>query len=327
MIIMKDFFKQLSLYYYNENDLSNMTCALCNSSMWFRERFIHFFFPQINVDDIESIKREVGDEKDMHSRVDLFIKMKNDSKPWLIEVKIYDQSHHFGQYEAAYGVEKERLGYITNYVCKEGLDQGYDVKTWDAWIKTLEQSLTDDLPTETLGLCQGYIEYVNKVCGLGNFITSLVFDEESDKYFTEMLRQTLDNDGRCVKTKAITRVRKPNEYNTYSFNFYPDENTCCWGFTGYVQMNGNPVICMGFCKTMEQSKPVYEALLANPIDGNDIAGECIKMMLFSSASVVIPMSEQMHEKFLRCESKDDQMVVMGEFIDYCLCKVKERLRG
>lgn len=45
-----------------------------------------------------------------------------------------EESHHFGQYETAYGVPKERLGYITNYRCKK---EGYVIKNWEPFISAV----------------------------------------------------------------------------------------------------------------------------------------------------------------------------------------------
>jgi len=54
-----NFFKELAGYYRHENDLSNITVALCNSCVWFKEKFLHFFFPNLEVGDVASIQREV----------------------------------------------------------------------------------------------------------------------------------------------------------------------------------------------------------------------------------------------------------------------------
>lgn len=321
-----DFFNQLSKFYPNENDLSNITCALCNSSMFIREKFIHFFFPQLNIDNIVSIKREVCDDNCMHSRVDIYITIAHDAKPWLIEVKIYDQNHHFGQYEAAYEIGKERLGYITNYVCKEGLECGYDVKTWSDWIDCLEKSVDGTTSLEERTLCLGYIEYVRKVCGLSNYVSSLCFDEESDGNFNEMLKLMLNSSVFVYRTKATTKIYKFQEYNVETFWLNLNEGVSYGGFLGYILLQSKPLICMGFCKILEKSKPIYNSLVSDPIHNGDICGECIKLKFFSSPTIIIPMSEMMHLRFLNSTSKSEQMEVMQEFVNHCFSQIIKRLK-
>lgn len=167
--MLTELFKNLASYYYLENDLSNIAVALCNSDNHFRDKFITFFFPDINPDDIESIKREVPDTNGKGSRVDIFITLKNDTSPYLIEVKIGDRNHHFGQYEDAYGIDRKRLGYITNYYCHEGLEQGYDVKTWEDFYDSLIESESDELSL-------GFAAYIKSVCKIIRYKTPMRFE-------------------------------------------------------------------------------------------------------------------------------------------------------
>ena len=43
------FISELASYYWHENDLSNVTVALCNSNVTFKTLFVKFFFPDIEV--------------------------------------------------------------------------------------------------------------------------------------------------------------------------------------------------------------------------------------------------------------------------------------
>ena len=154
------FFEQLAEYYRQENDLSNIVVALCNSNRQFRNRFIRFFFPEIEVDKITSILREVPDAKNLGSRVDIYISITDEPNPYIVEVKIGDRSHHFGQYEVAYEIGKDRFGYITNYECIEGKELGYDVKTWEEFHEhLLESEISDDM-------IKGFTTYLKNVCGI-----------------------------------------------------------------------------------------------------------------------------------------------------------------
>jgi hypothetical protein len=155
-----DFIEGLSSYYTKENDLSNLTCLICNSSENFKSKFLQFFFPDINVKNVDSIQREVTDCNGYGCRVDIYVTLQDDDSPYIIEVKIYDAQHHFGTYEAAYNIDKIRFGYITNYVCAEGLERGYNVKTWEELYKYLTSF--DDNDELTLG----YLAYLKNTCNI-----------------------------------------------------------------------------------------------------------------------------------------------------------------
>ena len=153
------FFENLSRYYWHENDLSNITVALCNASELFREEFLHFFFPELNLDEISDISREIWDSNSMGSRVDVHITMNSDEK-YIIEIKKGDRNHHFGQYETAFDVDKSHFGYITNYYCKEGIERGYDMKTWSQFYDVLDKSSNSE------PLIRSYLLYLESVCGI-----------------------------------------------------------------------------------------------------------------------------------------------------------------
>lgn len=165
-ITTNQFLENLAHYYWHENDLSNITVALCNASECFKEKFLHFFFPQIKIDEVSSISREIWDTNGMGSRVDVHITTSSDEK-YIIEVKKGDRNHHFGQYEDAFGVDMYHFGYITNYYCREGLDLGYDVKTWSQFYEVLNHS--NDLDSLSLS----YMSYLKKVCGIIKYNTPM----------------------------------------------------------------------------------------------------------------------------------------------------------
>lgn len=307
-----DFFKQLSMYYDKENDLSNVTCAMCNSSEFFKEKFIHFFFPELDVAKITSIQREVCDEDNMHSRVDMFITLSDDDKPYLIEVKIYDENHHFGQYEAAYKVSKDRLGYITNYICTEGIEKGYDVKTWNEWYDALKSSISAIDNNEEAALCTGYLEYVKQVCGFYDAVTSLQFDEESEKSFIQTLRLAIKYDKHLVNPHITRQYSEPLEYNVITFMYDDDKQG---GFAGLIYNKGVPSICIGYSKTLPISANAYNVLFNNIPQSDEWFGELIKTKFFSSPTVILPMSEAQHEAFVDSKTSNEQVNILRTFID------------
>lgn len=149
---------------WKENYLSDITWSLCQSSPYFFNYFIHFFFPELDIKAIVEFERERPDEQDCGSRVDFLIKVLNDEVPYLIEVKINDRNQHFGQYDEAYGVTPDRLGYITNYPL---FQEGYDrIRQWSELYNRLSTDILALPDSNEKLLIEGYLSYVKNVCGI-----------------------------------------------------------------------------------------------------------------------------------------------------------------
>lgn len=200
------FIAGLSTYYNIENDLSNMTCILCEADEDFKSKFLKFFFPNIDVSKVAFIEREVPDSCDKRCRVDIHITLEKDPIPYIIEVKINDKHHHFAQYAKAYNVSYERFGYITNYNCLEGRRLGYDVRTWEEFYKYLRRFENNDK------LILGYMDYLKDICNIQiyekpmditglitipSFIDSAIriIEEERDWLNTTLSRLYIDRGG------------------------------------------------------------------------------------------------------------------------------------
>lgn len=307
------FFSQLSEYYYKENDLSNITCSMCKAMPWFMDTFVKFFFPDLDTSRISSMEREVPDEDDKHSRVDLLIRLKDDKDPYLIEVKIYDENHHFGQYEEAYHVSKDRLGYITNYVCYEGIDKGYDVKTWQDWYNHLNASLID-LGEEEQKLCIGYLAYLKKVCGFCNLTTSLDLDDEAEKNLIKQIHQVIDGNGLKYKGRVTRPLYEKGKHNVLTYLFSPDKNNTLGGWTGTITLGGKTFICVAFYIS-SYSVSLFEALKKYGLRKCEWFADMISTQYFSSPCMIIPMSESKHLEFLKCQSPQDQMAILAGFLN------------
>ena len=167
------FFKSLAERFKNENDLSDVTYALCQSDKAFLQFFLDFFFGAGTID-INKQKVEISREEflDDGSRPDFTIYV--DREKYLVEVKIKDRNHHFAQYQANLKGEKRgRLGYIANYTIKPkddlsksdqkaydmACDYGRTVKTWKELVGRLENYQAFNDP-----VIRGYLQYVRNVC-------------------------------------------------------------------------------------------------------------------------------------------------------------------
>lgn len=65
--MIKLFFEYLATRRYKENDLSDITWALCHACPDFKRIFIHFFFPDLEIDLIEYFERETRDDDEGNS--------------------------------------------------------------------------------------------------------------------------------------------------------------------------------------------------------------------------------------------------------------------
>ena len=104
------FFDSLAERLKNENDLSDVTYALCQSNEVFKQFFLDFFFGNGKID-IHRDKVEIVREQTFEgSRPDFTVNVAQDI--YLIENKIWDHNHHFAQYQNFMKNKNGHLGYI-----------------------------------------------------------------------------------------------------------------------------------------------------------------------------------------------------------------------
>lgn len=162
------FFNGLATRLGSENNLSDVTYAMCKGSKVFFQFFLDFFFRgfSLSADEME-ISREQPDE--WNNRPDFRIES-NYKGVFYVEVKIWDRNQHFSSYPTALKSlnpqdghdeekTKKRLGYIVNYAFSQ---PGYVVHRWKELIEELKRY--DYFNDEAI---RGYAEFVKSVCGLG----------------------------------------------------------------------------------------------------------------------------------------------------------------
>ncbi len=75
-MMIKQFFENLSYRMFKENDLSNITWTLCITCPLFRDYFIHFFFPGMDIEKSIILDREISKDG---SRVNFIIHNKDET--------------------------------------------------------------------------------------------------------------------------------------------------------------------------------------------------------------------------------------------------------
>ena len=102
-----------------------------------------------------------------------------------MEVKIWNRNQHFGQYEEAFGIPSERLGYIVNYALHV---EGYTVHTWEVFYKYL----ADKAPADERDVWAGYRAYVKTTCWIFDRTTPIrPHDEDFEDAFTQLIARAI----------------------------------------------------------------------------------------------------------------------------------------
>lgn len=306
------FFGGLASYFRKENDLSDVTVALCNADDDFKAIFLTFFFPQIKVSEVSDILREVPDDSVKDSRVDILINTKDENIRYLVEVKIYDQNHHFGQYETAYKVPKEQFGYITNYRCKK---EGYIIKTW-------EEFYNNHCKNSNNPLIKAYGEYLKNVCGIDRYTEKMdIESSDSEQCFADTVQKIIVN---YTDTVLATRYHKK----------YP--NKCAFGFDFGKQdgqnLNGYAIFYANFCEKPEIALVLHARyFLENPVlnepkdfaSGAEFFDRPYRRNLVASSNVWIPLKENQLTALRKAPDYQAQKKILEGFFNEVLSKLSK----
>ena len=264
------------------------------------------------------IEREVPDDNNTGSRVDFKITCKNDPKPFLVEVKIWDQNHHFGQYEKAYGVDKERLGYITNYPYKK---DGYDVKQWRDLCNSLQKCIEEDnIPEEESDLLSGYCEYVKNVCGIIMVTEKIDLSRMTSLYdLTVVLRQIAEYTCPFFDVKNYGTTHRDDLRWLFLEVDYKQTNG--WGrqypFMGIIYRHPEPYICAGFDCRKGWARGIVEFMRNNSQLFSRIKTEYCSQPE-PSGDYYFKMSAFAKREFQGSKTIDDQKTVLRNFLNEVL---------
>lgn len=287
MADLNRFFTALSERMYKENNLSDVTYALCEADVKFRQFFLDFFFHDARLTAGEvTIERETGFKKS--GRPDFCI-WTRDGGLYVVEVKIYDGNHHFEQYHDILAENKgngdnggrsawKRLGYIANY--KEAKDVKIEngsktadeacsrVATWPEFVDGLERYLGFDDPT-----IRGYVEYVKRVCPYDDFQTPEDWkisakDFKAVAEFDKALENAIRQNG-CTAYSRSTRDFASMQWIGHFFDWQlsGDAVLSCRGWIGAYYRQGGAVVCVEFEETLCDNRAICDRFRANVQNG------------------------------------------------------------
>lgn len=314
--MINKFIEQLSGYYNSENDLSNIVVALCNSHQTFRDTFVKYFFPSIDVNKINSIEREIPDNNNLGSRVDIYISMIDEEKPYIIEVKKGDRNHHFGQYEEAYEIGKERFGYITNYECYEGKALGYDVKTWEDFYNHIVQNECND------EFLNGFASYLKNVCGIIKYDNPMnITGLNAIPCFIDASKKIIDENNYIAKVQFYkTFINRSSLQVGFLFKYSEESAIDGFALIG-LWFYEKPIITIGV-----SSRPwLSDKILENKekiFDKSIYAKQAYRDKYWQKDDVWFDLSDNKMDDFIKASSFDEQVSILREFFNEILVNLK-----
>lgn len=327
MTDMTKFFEAFAERAYKENDLSDVTYAMCEASRAFKQFFLDFFFGRETLEaSTATINREYSEA---WGRPDFRIRAGDVT--YIVEVKIWDGNHHFEQYfnilsgkrpdGGADANEKEtrkiwsRLGYITNYDTIKNVSVktsdggevsasklGCQVATWKEFVTELEkyEGLNDPM-------IRAYMGYVRNVCPFDDFDLQKWVEGEKQKaapFDFTMMRDVLNGIKDAIKLaqeafkdldfKGFTRSSRKfiPQYRAGSFfEFNMADRQRVWGWLGVYYRNEGGVLCVEFEDKQGWGSPVCDKFR------DKVKAGCLRFFL--KQETVEEKIKEMIEGFLR----------------------------
>lgn len=264
-LMIEDLFYNISLRMRGENNLSDITWAMAQTSDNFLTEFLQFFFPNEEFDEIDLIR----EYPQGNCRPDFYFK--SEGKVYLIECKIGDRNQHFEDYIKEFNIPHKRLGYITNYPLHKS---GFTIKTWSEFYHYIKKRI----PHEESILWNGYLNYLKEVCNiyiptkpmntkgmysLYEFYKCLdsVFSQDTSVFSS---RPYENNDGQETNFGGNREDGKPNyglmgKYFQIDFKGKGMPKTS-WGWMGVYFHKEEPEICIGFSNEDGWGLPIYKKM-------------------------------------------------------------------
>lgn len=202
--LLQDFFRNLSYKFRNENHLSDLTWALCESDAEFKKMFLSFFFKEF-----ENISTELASTIFLHRE-----KSEVDSRPdfqfeyeggrFIIEIKINDRNDHFIQYKKTF--LDARFGWIANY--KMDSHEGIEIRSWQEFYDFIFNN-----KSKNNELINGYLSYLKSICSIVK-INKMKLDK-SPFFFVALLKNIIQRERQGFKTQLYWSNKSGHNFMTY----------------------------------------------------------------------------------------------------------------
>ena len=314
MELLKDFISYLSVRFRKENDLSDITWTMCQTSDSFKKAFVEFFFPGLDVNEIY-LQRELSEDD---SRPDFYFQTYG--QDYLIECKIYDRNHHFEQYTKRFKIEPAQLGYITNYPLQK---EGYTVHTWTELYIFLQKRI----PKEESQLWVGYLDYLKDVCNI--FITKApmnldgmfslysfyrcldeVFVFDNERYTSALYDSRKDTNNGGNFTRQTPREGVMGKY--FELKIKTGRMKKAWGWMGVYFEREHPLVCVGFDDREGWGKPVFDLMISQVDDMK--AGRYFEAPYYDDETNAIWFDFSKASEFDKLTDSNKQVALLKRFL-------------
>lgn len=308
--LQETFWRNLGDRLKSENDLSDVTWGMCETSPRFRELFLTFFFPAGQFDKAQ-MEREKSEED---SRAD-FIVITKTGERFVIEVKIENKNHHFEQYLKTYEIDREHLGYIVNYAL---LKDGFEVKTWEEFYCRLKKKLPRDKEERELFLAyMGYLESICSIIDIGEIMKVKLEDIHALYRFNQLLRKAVD---RKSAAGVLTRESEPGMDDgdwrcgsRFRLTCGSEKKVSIGLWVGIYFDDGNAKGNVCIQVTPEKAE-LFFAKIRQGI-GSFKEGEYAKKPYGESGAYFFGANEKWHKKFNEGKNSEAQLGLLQAFMD------------
>lgn len=305
--MIESFFDYIAYRKRSENDLSDITWALCNASHSFQTIFLKFFFPTVEFTNITQFEREKSEDD---SRPDFLIV--NNNLIYLIECKIYDRKHHFEQYTKIFDVLNDQLGYITNYQMRQ---EGFVVHTWEELFDEINKNFpNNEIEAE---LWRGYSIYLKNVCSIIKITKKMDLKGMHSLYsFNEIIKKLSNSKEAEYELSYYSNKNIVGgtgiSGNYFEIKYINFQINTTWAWIGVYYESEDPTICIGFENKEGWGKPVYDlvSVQLNKINKGLYADK----PYFEDGALWFELTSEKHEEFENC-NLNGQIQILKEFMD------------
>jgi len=242
--LVQSFFSTLSHRFYKENDLSDITWVMCESSSTFKNLFAKYFFKELSDVSLVPFHREYAD---MGSRPDFFFQL--GEQKYIIEVKKYDRNYHFDQYKTDFpGV---RFGWISNYKMEEQSE--IEIRNWEGFKMHLEISSKASAEKD---LILPYISYIERVCSIIQF--KKMHLDNSLFFFNKLIEKIILNSLSEYEASLYKQAKNIDVYRNGCYFLLKKGNISIYPWFGIYYDEHRTCIYVGFSSNW--CKMVYDAV-------------------------------------------------------------------
>jgi hypothetical protein len=291
---------------WKENDLSDLTYALCEGNIAFKQFFIDFFFGQGTID--ASSAKIIREKFFDGSRPDFWIQVNGVN--YIVEVKIWDGSHHFKQYLPFIDNNPNRLGYIAAYNVVADADGSPvnrsiypGLRTW----KELILALSSEVKEEGLGIGDaaiiGYMKYVRSVCGIGEEYADITIIDAKPMKILSDITSCVINAVEWCKNKGVCEF----------YGKSPTNSDYTWRKGIFFQFEHDGVMAYGFIG-LYFGKAKESPFIVIEFDNAPGWGECVCKSLNVKDEKL---------QFFPDETIATDSVLLGAFLEDVIAKIRE----